>query len=125
MSERPEISAVFICVNTNCASRGSDQIADNLEADLGGTGVEVKRIICFSLCTKGPNILAPDGTMYCLDRSQNPNPDPDLDDIFKHILGGPRVDRIADRAKPFRAVISMAKRRIESGLIEVVPPARR
>lgn len=61
----PETPRTFaICINrrfgsdkASCAARGSEQIADQLEAGIRerGLNVQIERLVCFGLCMDGPN----------------------------------------------------------------------
>ena len=94
--DRPdEILSCHVCVNVTCAFFGSEQMAEALTAQIDGTGVEVKRVICFGGCDTAPNIvLHPKGTWYS--RVQ-PN---DIDDIVAHIKGGEPVTRLIGPIDP-------------------------
>ena len=55
-------AAIIVCVNRrlghdkpSCAGRGSEAIADALEAALGKSPGAVVRIKCFGRCAEGPN----------------------------------------------------------------------
>ena len=72
MTDTPHTFA--ICVNrrlgsdkASCAARGSEQIADALEAGVRerGLAVEIERIVCFGQCQVGPNgRLIPGGNFH-------------------------------------------------------------
>lgn len=72
MTESPLTFA--ICVNrrfgsdkASCAARGSEQIADQLEAGIleRGLNVQIERLVCFGLCMDGPNgRLIPGGDFH-------------------------------------------------------------
>jgi len=63
--------AVIVCVNRrlghdkpSCAARGSEAIADALDATLRDTGVSVVRIKCFGRCAEGPNARIAGGRFF-------------------------------------------------------------
>jgi NADH:ubiquinone oxidoreductase subunit E len=67
-SARP---AIIVCVNRrpgnknpSCAARGSEAIADALDATLRDTGVSVVRIKCFGRCAEGPNARIAGGRFF-------------------------------------------------------------
>ena len=80
MSERDDIKmpappgvpqSVMVCINRrfrgdqpSCAARGSEAIADAVEAGIAARRIAVKmeRVICLGQCTKGPTVrFAPGG----------------------------------------------------------------
>ena len=66
--------ALLVCVNRrldsgspSCVARGSEALADRLEAALAARGLELplRRIHCFGECARGPNLrLAPGGRFF-------------------------------------------------------------
>lgn len=72
VTENPHTFA--ICVNRrfgtdkpSCAARGSEMIADALEAGIReqGIAVTIERLVCFGLCMDGPNgRLIPGGDFH-------------------------------------------------------------
>lgn len=71
MTERP---LLLVCVNRrldagkpSCAGRGSEALADRLETLISerGLALELRRILCFGDCARGPNLrLAPGGRFF-------------------------------------------------------------
>lgn len=70
----PAIKSVLICINRrfhgdqpSCAARGSEALADALEAGVRDRNIDVKveRIKCLGQCTKGPSVrFAPGGRFH-------------------------------------------------------------
>lgn len=72
----PEVrpTVVMICVNRrfrmdepSCAARGSEDLANRLEAEITERGIDVKveRSVCMGHCQTGPTVrLAPSGRFY-------------------------------------------------------------
>ena len=65
------VATVIVCVNRrlghdkpSCAGRGSEAIADALEAAAAGTGVRVTRLKCFGRCAEGPNVRVRGGRFF-------------------------------------------------------------
>lgn len=64
--------SVIVCINQrfgpnqpSCAGRGSNAIADALDAALQTSACEVTRIKCLGRCTEGPNVrIAPGGKFF-------------------------------------------------------------
>lgn len=94
--DRPqEIHSCHVCVNISCREAGSESIAQELEARLAGTGIDMKTQICFGACWMGPNIvLHPLGTWYSNVQTG------DLDEIVAHITGGEPVQRLVNNSDP-------------------------
>lgn len=91
------VSHVLVCQNVDCKARGAEEITKELTSRLKEKGAEVtvKPYMCFGACQSGPNmVLYPDRTWYS---GVTIN---DLDEIIAHILGGPPVERIADKVDP-------------------------
>jgi len=63
---------IIVCVNRrlrhdtpSCAERGSEALADALEAQMPGTGASLVRIKCFGRCADGPIVrIAPGGRFF-------------------------------------------------------------
>jgi NADH:ubiquinone oxidoreductase subunit E len=62
---------VLVCVNRrlgydapSCAGRGSEAIAEALEAAAAGTRVTVTRLKCFGRCGEGPNVRIRGGRFF-------------------------------------------------------------
>jgi len=65
-----EPATVLVCVNRrlpgkpSCAGRGSEAIAEALEAAAPGCGVRVTRLECFGRCQEGPNVRIRGGRFF-------------------------------------------------------------
>lgn len=92
MLELPHTFA--ICINRrlggdkpSCAARGSEAIADALEAGIRERGISVKieRLVCFGLCAAGPNgRLIPGGAFH---KGLKPDDVPSLLDELARVCG--------------------------------------
>ena len=84
--------ACLVCQNIDCKSRGSEPLMAELQKRIAANGlkdVEVKSYMCFGACQEGPNIvLYPEKSWYAHVKPE------DLDDIVKHLAGGPHVQRL-------------------------------
>jgi NADH:ubiquinone oxidoreductase subunit E len=82
----------LVCQNVDCKSRGSEQIMKELQkrvAEEGVADLEVRPYMCFGACQEGPNIVIyPQKSWYAGVKED------DLDDIMKHLTGGPEVKRL-------------------------------
>lgn len=70
MPENPAVT-VIVCVNRrlghgkpSCAGRGSEDIAQALEAAVDGARVQVTRLKCFGRCAEGPNVRIQGGRFF-------------------------------------------------------------
>jgi len=74
MDSSPSAKKVLVCVHRrltdakpSCGARGSARIAELLEREITGQNlnIAVERLICFGMCTRGPNVrLAPGGMFF-------------------------------------------------------------
>ncbi len=128
MPERPEVIGIIGCDNVDCTMRGCGDALDYLQRGLTAaeSETEIKTYTCYGLCQQGPNILlfyhSGNGVMISLDRTKNPDPDPDLDDILEHILRGKNIDELLEKARPFQGQVDLAVEFINTGIIPGFPP---
>ena len=56
---RSEDRIIHVCVNSDCAMRGSEAVRDRLRdiIDETGSDIEVNDYVCFAACEQGPNLL--------------------------------------------------------------------
>ena len=96
---RSEDRIIHVCVNVDCAMRGSEAVRDRLRevVDETGADIEVNDYICFAACEQGPNLLIE----HCRAFYSEVEPD-DAKAIVAHAEGGDAVDRI-DRSDSFLA----------------------
>lgn len=114
MSRSDEIKTVFVCLNVDCASRGSPALLEELKErlDVAGSDVEVKQYLCFGGCQDGPNIVVyPRGVWY-MGVQQG-----DVDDIAAHVLGGEEVTRLTEKVDP--ALRDLILDILDSGLADL------
>jgi len=113
---------VLVCVNVDCAERGSEGVLAELRDRQDGGGlpdVDIREYICFSACEKGPNVVCVDepggggvpGNMvwYC-----GVQPD-DVDDIVKAVEGGTVVARLTENTD--RVTRNLIFTVLEAGLL--------
>ena len=53
---------IYVCINVDCKSRGSQETIERLRALLSERGmsqIAVEAIVCFSACNVGPNVVIP------------------------------------------------------------------
>jgi (2Fe-2S) ferredoxin len=86
---------VLVCTNLDCQARGSEEILAALQqrlAEEGCSDVTAKSYLCFGGCQQGPNLVVyPQRIWYAGARKE------DVDDIVKHLRGGPVVARLTGK----------------------------
>ncbi len=111
MARPDEIETCLVCHNVDCEFRGSIPIGEEIARRLAEakSPVQMRPYICFGACTEGPNIvLHPEGTWYKGCQLS------DAEDIVQHILGGERVERLAEGIDP--ALHDLILEILDSGL---------
>jgi len=90
---------IHVCVNVDCALRGSEAVRDRLRelADAGDYDVEVNDYICFAACEQGPNLLIEHERAFYSEVTPG-----DAEGILEHAAGGEPVAAI-DRSSSFIA----------------------
>lgn len=90
---------IHVCVNVDCAMRGSEAVRDRLRqvaADVG-SDVEINDYICFAACEQGPNLLIEHRRAFYSDIDPT-----HAEAIIAHADGGDPVESI-DRSGSFIA----------------------
>lgn len=90
---------IHVCVNIDCAMRGSEAVRDRLRevAEATGADVEVNDYICFAACEQGPNLLIEHARAFYSGVGTE-----HADGIVAHADGGEPVQEI-DRSSSFIA----------------------
>ena len=90
---------IYVCVNVDCALRGSEAVRDRLQtlADECNADVEVSDYICFAACEQGPNLLIEHKRAFYSEVSPA-----DAEAVLGHALDGPPAASI-DRSTSFIA----------------------
>ena len=90
---------IHVCVNIDCALRGSESLRDRLQAlvDESGDDIEINNYVCFAACEQGPNLLIEHKRAFYSEVS-----DSDAEGILAHALDGPPGEAI-DRSSSFIA----------------------
>ncbi|MET0704650.1 MAG: (2Fe-2S) ferredoxin domain-containing protein [Mycobacterium sp.] len=96
---RSEDRIIHVCVNSDCAMRGSEAVRDRLLEVVEETGsdIEVNDYICFAACEQGPNLLIE----HCRAFYSEVEPG-HAESIVAHADGGGAVEAI-DRSTSFLA----------------------
>jgi NADH:ubiquinone oxidoreductase subunit E len=96
---RSEDRIIHVCVNIDCAMRGSEAVRDRLRAivDETGSDIEVNDYVCFAACEQGPNLLIE----HCRAFYSEVEPE-HAKGIVAHAEGGAAVESI-DRSNSFLA----------------------
>jgi (2Fe-2S) ferredoxin len=104
---------VLVCVNVDCAERGSENVLAELRARQNAgelDDVDLREYICFSACEKGPNVVCvEDQVWYC-----GVEPD-DVDDIVKAVNDGSVVERLTENTD--RVTRNLIFTVLEAGLL--------
>ncbi|HWP29480.1 MAG TPA: (2Fe-2S) ferredoxin domain-containing protein [Chloroflexota bacterium] len=87
---------VLVCQNVDCLARGAGKLIELLQARLAGrAGCEVRPYMCFGACQDGPNVvLYPERVWYAGVKES------DVEDIARHVEGGPPVTRLEEGIDP-------------------------
>ena len=74
---------IHVCVNIDCALRGSESLRDRLQAlvDESGDDIEINNYVCFAACEQGPNLLIEHKRAFYSEVS-----DSDAEGILAHAL---------------------------------------
>jgi len=95
VSRPDDIERCYVCVNVSCEAYGSRDILSVLKAELEGSDVDVRTIVCFGACEHAPNVLLyPNGTWYSHVKPA------DAPEIVAHIQGGEPVERLQAKIDP-------------------------
>ena len=90
---------IHVCVNIDCALRGSEAVRDRLQVlvDERNADVDINGYVCFAACEQGPNLLIEHKRAFYSEVSPG-----DAEAILEHALDGPPVASI-DRSSSFIA----------------------
>lgn len=93
----PPVRHVLVCVNRDCADRGSVRVLGGLRRELRAAGaersVQTTRVMCLGRCGDGPAVVVyPDGVWY---RRVTEGDVPAV--VTEHLLGGSPVGRLIDQ----------------------------
>lgn len=93
----PPTRHVLVCVNRDCADRGSVRVLNGIRRELRAAGAErtvvTTRVMCLGRCGEGPAVVVyPDGVWY---RRVEEADAPVL--VSDHLLGGSPVGRLIDQ----------------------------
>ena len=90
---------IHVCVNIDCAMRGSEAVRDRLQqvVDATGADLEINDYVCFGACEEGPNLLIEHKRAFYGEVSET-----DAEGIVAHALDGPPVESI-DKSASFMA----------------------
>lgn len=96
---RSDDRIIHVCVNMDCAMRGSEALRDRLRevVDETGADVEVNDYICFAACEQGPNLLIEHQRAFYSEVGLE-----HTEAIVEHAEGGAAVEAI-DRSDSFIA----------------------
>lgn len=104
---------VFVCLNVDCKSRGSQAVLDRLTERLDEKGLDhvvPEPYLCFAACQHGPNVLIPSKRCWLSHVGVA-----DIDDVVAFIEGGPEPTRLVQRND--RKLTKMILDVIDAGLM--------
>jgi NADH:ubiquinone oxidoreductase subunit E len=93
-----EETEVFVCLNVDCKSRGSQEVLDyfldRLE-ELGIDHISPEPYLCFSACQYGPNVIIPSKRTWLSGVTTE-----DIDQIIEFIQGDANIDHLTQNNEP-------------------------
>jgi len=108
-----EPKVVLVCMNVDCRENGSEAVLAELTRKQNAQGlrsVEIREYLCFSACTKGPNIVCVDDRVwYC---GVQPR---DVDEILDSLQSGTTVERLTENNDSITKSLIMSI--LEAGLL--------
>ena len=105
---------VFVCINTNCKSRGAEPMMARLRERLEERGfghVKVEPIVCFAACNLGPNVVIPSRRCWLSGVTTNA-----VDDVVGYLGGKNGVLHLQEKNDP--ALEKMIFEMIDAGLLD-------
>lgn len=110
---------VFVCMNVDCRSRGSESMMANLQQRLGERGMDhvvAEGILCFAACNIGPNVVIPSRRCWMSGVSKD-----SADAVIAVLEGAPPEARFQANNDP--EIGNMIFEMIDAGLLEKAPGA--
>ncbi len=108
---------VFVCMNVDCRSRGSEAMLANLKQRLAERGMDhvvAEGILCFAACNIGPNVVIPSRRCWMSGVTK------DCADAVVAVLdGAPAETRFQVNNDP--EIGNMIFEMIDAGLLEKAP----
>lgn len=89
---------VYVCLNVDCKSRGSEQVLERLNARLAEAGLDhvlPEPYLCFSACQRGPNVVIPAKRRWFSGVSAE-----DVEAIIAFLQGGEPPARLTQKNDP-------------------------
>jgi (2Fe-2S) ferredoxin len=89
---------IYVCLNVDCKSRGSQAVLDRLTerlADAGLDHVVPEPYLCFSACQRGPNVVIPSKRCWLSGVATE-----DVEDIITFLQGGAEPTRLTASNDP-------------------------
>ncbi len=93
-----EDTEVYVCLNVDCKSRGSQEVLDYFMERLDELGLDhivPEPYLCFSACQVGPNVIIPSKRVWLSGVTKD-----DIDQIIDYIQGGEEVKRLTENNDP-------------------------
>ena len=89
---------VFVCLNVDCKSRGSEAVLQRLNRRLEERGIDnvvAEPYLCFSACQHGPNMIVPSKRCWMSGVSES-----DIDRVVDYLEGGEEVRHLTEKNDP-------------------------
>lgn len=98
MSADDDEIEVFVCLNVDCKSRGSEAVLNRLNDRVEEEGMDhviPEPYLCFSACQHGPNLVIPSRRCWLSGVSAE-----DVDEVLDYLKGGPEPQRLKAKNDP-------------------------
>ena len=113
-----ENMAIYVCMNVDCKSRGSQETIGRLKALLSERGmnqVSIEAIVCFSACNVGPNVVIPSKRCWLSGVTKDK-----VETVIDYLNGGADVTELQKNNDP--VLDQMIFEMIDAGLLEKANP---
>lgn len=98
-----EDKEVFVCLNVDCKSRGSQEVLDYFNERLDELGLDhivPEPYLCFSACQYGPNLIIPSKRAWLSGVKTE-----DIDSVIDYIQGGEEVKHLENNDPRLKKLI--------------------
>ena len=110
---------IYVCVNVDCKSRGSQETIDRLKALLferGMNQISIEAIVCFSACNVGPNVVIPSKRCWLSGVTKDK-----AETVIDYLNGRADITELQKNNDP--VLDQMIFEMIDAGLLEKTDPA--
>ena len=110
---------IYVCINVDCKSRGSQATIDRLKALLAERGMDefsIQAIVCFSACNVGPNVVIPSKRCWLSGVTKDK-----VETVIDYLNGEADITELQKSNDP--VLDQMIFEMIDAGLLEKTDPA--